>query len=602
MAARLGRGRGAANGADRRTLAVDADAATVKPMPRPPRALLLVWLATAAVFGAALAGDYVDDDLDLLRASPSFAGIGHLGDAVTSPFWGYGLGYWRPLTSAVLCVGHALGNGHPWPTHLAALLAHLVATTLLFAIVRRLGAEVRFAALAAGLFALHPCQVESVAWVAALGDPLAGAATLLAVWGWLAWRERGGAKLPFVAWLGVLLALAAKESGVVALAWLAAADVATWRRWPMAAGRWWRGWAGVGALLLLWLLLRIAVFGDGGAGFDRGRLLLTNDGLALRTFLAASFTALPSGWLDVTPYRWIPPTTDALWAALPLRALAVGCAVAVVTVAARRQRAMAWFAGLGFAASIAPAVLAPASLGPWPLVDRYLYTALAAFAAVLLGTGAVRPWLGVVLVAVCAATSAVAVPQWRDHATVVARALADCPRHPEPHFLAGNLARETAERTPPGPARAAACRAAVAAYERARRRLQQPLHAAAHLTRVLGASVETGIVLTRLQGQLAPPAVLARDLDLLVRRFPDDVTVHLARGIVAAIGGDTVTAEAAWLRALELQPFEPQATFNLGRLYFETGRRDAARERFLQTLAMQPENEAARAYLQQLGR
>lgn len=578
-------------------------------MPRPPRALLLVWLATVLVFGAALRGDYVDDDLDLLGASPAFAGIGHLADAVRMPFWGYELSYWRPLTSAVLCVGHWLGGGHPWPTHAAALLAHLLATTLAFAILRRFGANGTFAALGAALFALHPCQVESLAWVAALGDPLSGAAILLALFGWLRFRERAGASLPLLAWLGVALALAAKESGVMALGWLAVADLLLRRRWPLPRGRWVLGWVGVAIVVAAWLGLRMLVFGDAAAGFDRGQLqlgLTGADSAALRAFLGSSFAAMPSGWLGITPYRVVPPTGGELWAALPLRALAVLGAVLAVASAARRQRDLALLGGLGFAVAIAPAVLLPASLGPWPLVDRYLYVALFGCAAVLLGCGAVRPWLGVVLVAVCAGVSAFAVPQWRDHATVVARALADCPQHPEPQFMRGNAERLAAEAEPPGPQQAAAVarhlRRAIAAYNRARTLLQQPLYAGAHLRHLFGPNLEIGTAMAQLQGQLRPPAAILADLTATAERFPDDANVQIARGIAAAVAGNAAVAEAAWLRALELQPGNDQAAFNLGRLYFEHGRRADARARFEQALQLRPGNEAARLYLQRLER
>jgi protein O-mannosyl-transferase len=578
-------------------------------MPRPPRALVLIWLATALVLGAALGGDYVDDDLDLLGASPAFAGIGHLGEAVRMPFWGYELSYWRPLTSAVMCIGHWLGGGHPWPTHLAALLAHLLATTLVFAILRRLGVQGTFAALAAALFALHPCQVESVAWVAAVGDPLSGAATLLALFGWIAWRERAGAGLPRLAWLGLALALASKESGVMTLGWLLAADVALRRRWPLPRGRWLLGWAGMAVVVAAWLGLRMLVFGDLAAGFDRGQLTLDlhgTDSVALRAYLGSSFVALPSGWLGITPYRWIPPTGAGLWAALPLRALAVlGAGIALVG-AAQRQRELAWLGGLGFAFAIAPAVLAPASLGPWPLVDRYVYVAMFGVAAVLLGSGATRAWLGSVLVAVCAVCSAVAVPQWRSHDAVLARALADCPQHPEPHFMAGNAERLTAERPRPGRDQAADVgrhlHAAVAAYARARARLQQPLYASAHLQRVLGPSIEVGTAMAQLQGQMRPAVAVYRQLDTTADQFPQDANVQIARGIAAAMAGNAAGAEVAWLRALELQPGNDQAAFNLGRLYLEHGRRDEARARFEQALQLQPGNEAARAYLQRLAR
>ncbi|MBL8747584.1 MAG: hypothetical protein JNK78_00385, partial [Planctomycetes bacterium] len=294
-------------------------------MSRSPWALLSVWIATAAAFLPALRGAYVDDDLELVTTSPAFRGLEHLGEAMRAPFWGYDLGYWRPLTSAVMCVGHTLGNGSPWPIHLAALIAHLVATTFVFVLVRRLDATPLQAALAAAVFGLHPCQVESVAWVAALGDPLCGAATLATVAGWRRWRERGGRGLPVGAWLGLVCALAAKDTGLLALGWLLALDVATRSRWPVPRERRRTAWIGVAAIVVAWWIARIAVFGDLGAGFDRGRMEHDLHGagrIGLGAFLGSSLLAVPSGWLGITPYRWVPPTAAEVWDALPVRAVA----------------------------------------------------------------------------------------------------------------------------------------------------------------------------------------------------------------------------------------------------------------------------------------
>lgn len=577
-------------------------------MARPGRALVFVWLATIAVFAPALRGDYVDDDLDLLGVSPAFAGLGHLADAIRTPFWGYELGYWRPLTSALMCIGHVLGNGHPWPTHLAALLAHLAATTLVFAIVRRVGAP-EFAALAAALFALHPCQVEAVAWVAALGDPLSGAATLLAILGWLRWRERNGAGLPLLAWIGVILAIAAKESGVVAIGWLAAIDVATRTHAPLPRQRRVVAWRGILVVLAAYYVLRVLVFGDAAAGFGRGALDTGFHGterVTLGAFLGTSFVVLPTGWLDFTPYRWMPASAATAWDVLPWRAVMFVLAVGAMTTAMRLHRELAITCGLGLAATIAPAVLLPTTLGPWPLVDRYLYVGMFAFAGILLGCGGLRPRLGLAFVVVCAIVSALQVPKWRTQDAVVARALVDAPRHPESHFMAGNAARAAAEHEPQDAAHRAAieahCRRALEHYRHARALLASPLYAAAHLERVLGPGVETGSALAELHEGRRSPADIGRTLDVATRRFPAAPELQLTRGMVAAIAGDVATAEAAWLRTLELEPTNDQAACNLGRLYAESRRFDAARERLQQALSLNPGNTVARALLDRLPR
>lgn len=570
--------------------------------------MLLLWLAVLAVFSPALWGDYVDDDLDLLISSPAFAGIEHVWEAVRSPFWGEGLGYWRPLTSLLLSVGHAIGHGHPWPTHAMAVGAHLAAATLVFEIARRLEVPPHLALLAAAAFALHPCQVESVAWVAALGDPLAGAATLLAVYSWLGWRRRARGS-PWGAWAAVALAIASKESGVGAVGWLLATEFVLGRRVVGSVPRGHaarRAWLGVAAVVAVWLLLRALVFGDLGAGFDRGRLETGAhgvQGLALRAYLACGFATLPTGWSGFTPYRWIPPDSAGLLGGVaPLAMLLIAMALAM-RAAWRGQAVVVGLGVLGGLVAIAPAVLLPQSLGPWPLVDRYAYLLVFGVVAVPLASGRCRPWLASVLVVVSAVASSTLVPAWRTQERVVARALADCPRHPEPHYLLGNLELQRGDRATLQRDRSARAHyaRAVSAFQRCRTRLRRPLYAGEHLRAVLGLNARIGEALAALSGRLRAIDVIRAELAALASEFPDSVQVLLIQGAAHAEAGDVDRAEKTWLRALALDEFSHQAAFNLGRLYLQQGRLPQARGMLARAVRSNPQNVEAKRLLAGLG-
>ncbi|HLU40482.1 MAG TPA: tetratricopeptide repeat protein [Planctomycetota bacterium] len=547
---------------------------------RPPWPLVAVWLCTLAVFLPALAGEYADDDLDLLETSPTFAGIEHLFDAVRAPFWGYELGYWRPLTSALLCVGHEVGGGHPVAIHAAVLLVHLGAATLAFGIARRLGVGPAASAAAAALFALHPCQVESVAWVAAAGDPLAGAATLLSVWAWLGWRARSTG-LPWLAWLAFALALASKESGLMALGWIAAAEVVQ-RGEPGRRGVF-PAWGGLLVVVGLWFWLRVLVFGDLGAGFDRGRLDLDDAGLRgvlLRAWLAGGFLAVPTGWLGFTPYRVVPADPEGLRRALVPFALIAALWGATTFAAVRARRRVAVLGALGFGVAITPAVLLPANLGPWPLVDRYVYTALFGVALLLAGSGLCPPAFGAVLALAAGTYSATLVPQWRSHDTVVDRALRDVPEHPEAHYLAANRERARMQSLPATlkyeAERRERARAAFDAYQRVQELLEQPLYAGAHLRAVLGVHAAVGAADVALAGGLRPPGVVLAEVEALARAHPSSASVQVMLGVALHATGDFTAAEQAWRRALELDPGSEPARANLVRLYRSLGREEDA--------------------------
>lgn len=93
----------------------------------------------------------------------------------------------------------------PWVFHSVNLGVHLLAVLVAFNILERLLRRVteeqvahRAAWLGAALFAIHPLQVEAVAWVSGLKDVLGGALALIAIWQYLLWTDAapGDAQLP----------------------------------------------------------------------------------------------------------------------------------------------------------------------------------------------------------------------------------------------------------------------------------------------------------------------------------------------------------------------------------------------------------------------
>lgn len=83
-----------------------------------------------------------------------------------------------PVVHSVFWVAHQLWGDFPAPYHLLNILLHGFSAVLLFRILRRLA--IPGAWLAAAIFALHPIQVESVAWISELKNTLSGALFLSA--------------------------------------------------------------------------------------------------------------------------------------------------------------------------------------------------------------------------------------------------------------------------------------------------------------------------------------------------------------------------------------------------------------------------------------
>lgn len=145
-------------------------------------------------------------------------------------FWqGPSLGLYIPITynfwlviaklSQLLTLG---GSGEPVDPHLfhlANLMVHLGGTTLVFMIIRTLLNNSRAAAVGALLFAIHPVQVEPVAWASGMKDLLSGFWSLMAIWQYLKFcqaPERSSQINHYLlAILALLLAILAKPAAVV---------------------------------------------------------------------------------------------------------------------------------------------------------------------------------------------------------------------------------------------------------------------------------------------------------------------------------------------------------------------------------------------------
>lgn len=88
-----------------------------------------------------------------------------------------------PLTHSVFWVESHLWGRQPLGYHLITLVLHSIVALIFWGVLRQLA--IPGAALAAALFALHPLNVESVAWMSELKNTLSSAFALAATWSFL---------------------------------------------------------------------------------------------------------------------------------------------------------------------------------------------------------------------------------------------------------------------------------------------------------------------------------------------------------------------------------------------------------------------------------
>ena len=149
---------------------------------------------------------------------------------------------WHPLTwlSHMLdCQLFGLAAG---AHHLTSLLFHVANACLLYLVFRRMTGSPGRSAAVAGLFALHPLHVESMAWIAERKDVLSALFALLTIAAWLEFVKRRRRSFYTLALVLFALALLSKPMVVTLPFALVLIDL-----WPL--GRSGRG-ASFGALLL----------------------------------------------------------------------------------------------------------------------------------------------------------------------------------------------------------------------------------------------------------------------------------------------------------------------------------------------------------------
>ena len=99
-------------------------------------------------------------------------------------------GFWQPLTWLSHMFDCAVFGLNPSGHHLTSLLLHTANTVLLFVVLRRMTGAIWRSAFVAALFALHPLNVEPVAWAASRKDVLSTFFGLLALWAYARYAEK----------------------------------------------------------------------------------------------------------------------------------------------------------------------------------------------------------------------------------------------------------------------------------------------------------------------------------------------------------------------------------------------------------------------------
>ncbi len=172
------------------------------------------------VFGNSLAGDFVFDDLAIVRDRPELKNIEHLPYLFFEPYhnMGYDGDIYRPITMASFSLNYNILGEKPWGFHFINILLHALASWLVFLLLFKLTKKIDFSFLASFLFLILPIHTEPINTIVGRAEMLS---LLFSAWCLLLLLKEKNIKtkkkkisLQFWAALLFLMALLSKENAL----------------------------------------------------------------------------------------------------------------------------------------------------------------------------------------------------------------------------------------------------------------------------------------------------------------------------------------------------------------------------------------------------
>jgi Flp pilus assembly protein TadD len=429
-------------------------------------------------------------------------------------------------------------------------------------------------ALAAGLFAVHPLHVESVAWIAERKDVLSTSFWLLTTGAWLRWIEVKGAARYGLVLLCFALGLLAKPMLVTLPFTLLLLDY-----WPLRRRVSLGEKAPLFALSLVSCVVTVVAQRAGGAvqglAVFPPAYRIANSALSYASYLGK--TVWPTSLAVFYPYPHVEHL--ALPVALSVLFLA-GTTAAVVMLRDKTPYVfVGWFWYLG---TLVP-VIGWVQVGAQGSADRYTYVPLIGiFVAVAWSAGelarrlpALRPVFAAAAIAWLVALAAITrgdVRHWADATTLFSRALAVT----EDNWLAHN--------------NLAAALSAAGKQDEAIAHLHESLRARPDYR---DARYNLGVALAR----SGKPVEAIEQLEQARRIGPDTAKIENNLAGAFAATGRIDEAVEHLRQALRLDPDNIEAHFNLASESLASGRIDDAIEHFTAVLRLSPGDAEAQAGL-----
>ena len=539
------------------------------------------------IYGQTLTFEFTNwDDPALVIENPAIRSIG-FDTFVPKPGQAY-----QPLRVLSYAIDYAIwGTGSPGPYHAMNMLLHASATILLFLTLLRVlpllrkRSEPMTALIVAALFAVHPINVESVAWVASRKYVLLANFAFLAVYAYC----REGRKWQITVPVATLFAILASPFGIVVPALLSLLEIC--RLGDRQHKRLWPAWGVFLAMapVLWWVLVSAGVHGERVATTGEARANLWT--MLRCLFDYARMLVLPIGLSN----KYVDLILPNPWNAKVLLAIAgLGALAWWLRCELRKGNRFPLFcAGWFFVAWAPVSNLVPIST---TMADRYLY--LPAIGIFIALAHLAKPQVFAAIIAGFAAFAIARTRVWQNSETLWRDSLAKAPHSPIAHNSLGEHLQKSGQLDDA----ISHFRRAIEFFPNAANahsnlgaalRLKEDLNGAIqHLEIARGLAPNLPAVHLNLGGVYFDANRLEESrqaFEKLLELRPDTAIAWFGLGLTQERLNSPSQAIAAYQRAIELNLNEPSAHNNLGVLLAARGDIPGAIAEYNKALALYPQ-------------
>ena len=539
-------------------------------------AVVIIVLASAPYWGS-LRGEFVSDDVQAIVGEPRVHSLAPAN--LRTIFTTRDEPNYIPLKVLSFAIDYQLFGPHPAGYHAENMALHAANALLVYMLLLGLGEGASLALAVSLLWAVHPVNVESVAWIAERKNVLSMFFFLLAVLAALRFSARPRA-VTYAALVAVFTcALLSKVNTVVLPALMLAYEIT--ERFRLRA----RDCLATVPLLAIGAVVAWANLHDNsvhGVAYHGGSIARTlqTSSTVLPRYLELVFFPWHSSFYHAVPLRgsWFEP------AVLAGLLLVIGSAATTAWLVVHRRRGGFWIAWIWL--TLAPML----NLVPFPalMADRYLYMPLVGV-LVLLARGAQAigervpavgraiPWAAGAAIAAASVLTLVRVPVFHDETSLWADWALRTPYisagpwsagHPPAHT---RLLQEALARDP----NSAVLHNNIGAIAFDEGRMQDAVRELARARQLDPRDPAIALNLGRAYLRVGPPEAALRTLENAVRLEPPSYFAHMDLGRAYLQLGDIQDARAAFQRARSIRPESGEPVWALAQLEREEQLRHA---------------------------